>query len=249
MTELKNKTNEPGAGSSSSALVHILGVLLVFCVYRVFQELSQNLLFRFCHYLTYAGKIDADKANLIGAAVVGSILWGCGAVLLVMCGLKLYKLSPEDIGWRKSGHGNFRKVLAGVIGAPVCCFLFRIFVVYMRYKHLPDLSLKAPVFATLTSYYSVITAAGTGALIEELFFRGLIQTALERKINFKYSLIITAVLFTLTHSYKIHDWYIVLIFIVQGLLYGLLKKWDGSLWSSTVAHGFFNFCLRWFPTI
>ncbi|MCG2726912.1 MAG: CPBP family intramembrane metalloprotease [Elusimicrobia bacterium] len=250
MNELDDFFKKIDNSEESSKIFYILGILLIFCVHYLLSRFSQSLIIDFYNHLLLVKKFTIDKADFISLISVVTVFWGA-AVLLVIGGLKLYALSPKDIGWKKTNIKNAWKILIGIISVPIYKFLFCVIVVHIQYGCLTHFSFKVnqPAFDTLMFYYFAIFTIFIGPIVEELFFRGFIQTALGKKLDFKYALFITAFLFALNHSYKIHHWYTALNFFAIGLLCGLLKKWDGTLWSSIVAHSFLGFSAKWIPVI
>ncbi len=250
MNELHDFFKKINNSEESSKIFYILGILLIFCVYYILLRFSQSLIIDFYNYLLLIKKFSIDKADFISLISVVTVFWGA-AVLLTIGGLKLYALSLKDIGWRKTNIKSLWKILVGIISVPIYKFLFCVIVVHIQYGCLTQFSFKVnqPDFDTLMFYYFLIYSLMIVPIVEELFFRGFIQTTLEKKLNFKHALLITAFLFALSHSHKIHHWYTFLEYFSSGLLYGLLRKWDGTLWSSIFAHSFLNFTAKWFPVI
>ena len=69
--------------------------------------------------------------------------------------------------------------------------------------------------------------------IEEVFYRGFLQTALSRKMNSFSAITLTATLFTAAHigiSKSLSQVF------ASALIYGLLRKWGNSLWNPIAAH-------------
>jgi uncharacterized protein len=60
------------------------------------------------------------------------------------------------------------------------------------------------------------------AIPEELFFRGLLQNLLEPRVGYRVSLLITAIIFGLSHFNKPHsfNWRYVLLATISGIFYG-----------------------------
>lgn len=80
--------------------------------------------------------------------------------------------------------------------------------------------------------FSFLLIACLPALAEEFMFRGVIQKELIRGIGVIGGIIVTALLFALTHFQPVH--FIGLFFF--GLILGLLRFWSGNLWYSVLGH-------------
>lgn len=79
---------------------------------------------------------------------------------------------------------------------------------------------------------NIITMALIPAFVEEMFFRGWIQTSLSRHINPHLAVIVTAVTFSALHFQP-------LAFLPRaafGLIYGYILLRSGSLWLTITAH-------------
>jgi uncharacterized protein len=77
------------------------------------------------------------------------------------------------------------------------------------------------------------------AVPEELFFRGWLQNLLERRLGRIPALVLTAVLFGLTHFNKraLHfNWRYVLLAAVAGIFYGRAWRQDRRIGSSAITH-------------
>jgi len=78
----------------------------------------------------------------------------------------------------------------------------------------------------------VVTVILAAPIAEELFFRGFMQPALERRIGFIPALLATSALFSAIHLDPVG-----FIGLMQlGMLFGLLRHATGSLWPSMMAH-------------
>jgi hypothetical protein len=77
------------------------------------------------------------------------------------------------------------------------------------------------------------------AVPEELFFRGWVQNLLERRIGRTAALIVTAVLFGLSHFNKraVHfNWRYVLMAAIAGFFYGRAWRCERRVGASAVTH-------------
>jgi uncharacterized protein len=77
------------------------------------------------------------------------------------------------------------------------------------------------------------------AVPEELFFRGWLQNLLERRIGRSLALVLTAVLFGLSHGNKraLHfNWRYVLLATVAGIFYGRAWRHERRVGASSITH-------------
>ena len=77
------------------------------------------------------------------------------------------------------------------------------------------------------------------AVPEELFFRGWLQNLLERRLGRRPALIVTAILFGLSHFNKrvaLFNWRYVLLAAVAGVFYGRAWRQDRRVGASAITH-------------
>jgi membrane protease YdiL (CAAX protease family) len=77
------------------------------------------------------------------------------------------------------------------------------------------------------------------ALPEEIFFRGWMQNLFERKVGRSYALVITAVLFGLSHFNKravLFNWRYVLLAAIAGIFYGRAWRAERRVAASAITH-------------
>lgn len=92
----------------------------------------------------------------------------------------------------------------------------------------------APIASTgLLTALSIVVM---GPLAEELMFRGVIQTRLERAMPVWAAVVLQAVLFGVTHGTPVQMAYAFLM----GLVFGLLRSRTGSILPGLAAHAAFN---------
>jgi len=82
-----------------------------------------------------------------------------------------------------------------------------------------------------------LLVAVVGPLIEEFYFRGLIQRALERRFGPAVAIGAAAALFGFVH---LHGWPWMLQPFALGLLWGWLAWATRSIWAAVIAHGAWN---------
>ena len=81
-------------------------------------------------------------------------------------------------------------------------------------------------------FFNIFLIAIIPAIGEEVFFRGAIQGVLQRKLNVKLAIWITAVVFSAIHM----QFYGFVPRMLLGVFLGYLLVWSGNLWLSIVAH-------------
>jgi hypothetical protein len=76
------------------------------------------------------------------------------------------------------------------------------------------------------------------AVPEELFFRGILQNLLERRIGRRGALVLTAVLFGLSHFHKgaAFNWRYVLLATIAGIFYGRAWRAERKVLTSSITH-------------
>lgn len=90
-----------------------------------------------------------------------------------------------------------------------------------------------------------ITAGAVSAIVEEVFFRGWLQTLLARKLPFSAALLLTTALFAVSHRIA-HPEPIFLATFFPGLVMGLLRHRHGTVTSAALYHGLGNLWAVWF---
>lgn len=87
----------------------------------------------------------------------------------------------------------------------------------------------------------IISAVVMAPLIEEILFRGILQTSLLRVLHGRRwaALVIAAALFAVVHWWVV-PWHNLLVLFVLGLAWGYLYERTGSLLAPILAHAVFN---------
>ena len=164
-------------------------------------------------------------------------------IALVLLGLRLYGLKTSEIGWKLPA--SFKKIIAGICLAVAFKFAREVFIA----GGVTGVSVGMNVFWSKLhnslAYYFLFVVPFVSPVFEELFYRGFVYTVMRKKLGRKVSVIITACLFTVLHTNKLEFSFNTELFI-DGIVYGLLREWDGSVWSSVAAHSTHNLLLSWF---
>jgi membrane protease YdiL (CAAX protease family) len=77
---------------------------------------------------------------------------------------------------------------------------------------------------------------------EEILFRGLLYGGLSRKMHALWAMVISSLVFAVSHQYAISG--LVFVFL-YGLVFCWLYKRTGSLWPGILAHGLYNGLITW----
>jgi membrane protease YdiL (CAAX protease family) len=88
----------------------------------------------------------------------------------------------------------------------------------------------------LQSLLLFVVIGGSGPLVEEIFYRGLIFRTLRKVSSRTSTLWVSSLLFVTAHP-SLQDWPSLLL---VGLVLGSLRAADGNLWSAVGAHATFN---------
>ncbi len=234
---------------NSSKKAAIWGIFFIFFVYFILLFFPAKLLFKFVNYIVSGHEINNDIIAFVSGMLINVVFLKSAVILLILFVLKLYNLTPEDIGWSKIK--SIWKILVGIIIVFIYHVLCPIGILFSKNKCLPTcfIEVKFPTFVNLEPWYLLILAILIAPVIEELFFRGFIQTSLEKKLNFVDALFITSMLFAALHFHRINHIHDFFVFFGHGLIYGLLRKWDNSLWSCSIAHIALNISSNWLPVI
>lgn len=82
----------------------------------------------------------------------------------------------------------------------------------------------------------------TAGLREELFYRGIVQTALQKKYDYKIALLTTTLLFTLSHVQYIYYGQIrgLMLIAFAGIIFGSIFIYTNSIVFTAVIHGLYD---------
>lgn len=168
---------------------------------------------------------------LIGACVIVSRRRGTGSLVRDFA----WRFRPRDIGFGLAGSLAGR-VMAGVVVAPIPAPFFDL--------RAPDRSFFEEVVDGSAEWVVLVAIVVVGApLVEELFFRGLLQPRLVARFGTARGLTATAILFGAAH---LAAWQgtITLLYALSvagaGMVLGVIRHYSATLGAPTMAHAFFN---------
>jgi membrane protease YdiL (CAAX protease family) len=169
--------------------------------------------------------------GLVGACVVVSRRRGTGSLARDFG----WRMRPIDIGFGLAGSLAARAI-SGVVVSPI--------PTPFRHVRAPDRSVFDKVAHGAGGWIVLVLIVCIGApLVEELFFRGLMQSRLVEVAGPVGGIVATSVLFGAAH---LTAWQGALTFVYAlavaggGLVLGLMRHLLGRLGPSTWAHAFFN---------
>jgi len=243
--EVTNKfTRYLAAGRvASSPLVYFGGILLLYLL----RFVPNIYLFKADFYLFnhYAPASFAKYSWQFVATIVRFVVVVDLTLYLIFLGTRFYNVSMADIGWKKPGkYWRIPLAISAAIGLIIAKHL-AYSLYYSGTWHLVFAAsyLWSRLHNPMAYYWLFIVPLAS--VIEELFYRGLIYTLLQKKINWILAVVVTSLLFTFSHT----DGF-VLVFnpwiFLAGLFYGLLRKWDDSIWVVVAAHFANNLVASWF---
>lgn len=170
-------------------------------------------------------------SGLVGACILVSRRRGTGSLV-------------RDFGWRMRRIDVGLGLAGSVAGRVVSAIIVSPVPAPFRHVHAPDRSVIDRVAHGPGSWAIVVVVVCVGApLVEELFFRGLMQTRLVEMVGPAGGIAATSVLFGAAH---LTAWQGSLTFVYAlavaggGLVLGLMRHLTGRLGTSTWAHAFFN---------
>jgi len=238
-----HKNNQLIWGVSLPGLKYFSGVAVVYSLYLCLN-ISFYQISDFIH-ANYAPSTYAKYAWDIRALITENIILQSLVIILILVGLKAYRITASDIGWE-----TLRK--NWTIPASL------VFILIYRVVFEAAISLYNGGSWNLTfsasylwsrlhnpmAYYWLLFVPVV-SIFEELFFRGLLFTLLEKKISWQFTIIATALLFSASHTNG-SSWNFDLNTFICGLIFGAMRKLDGSLWPSITAHLGNNIIANWF---
>jgi membrane protease YdiL (CAAX protease family) len=132
-------------------------------------------------------------------------------------------------------RGDLKVVVLAVL--PLLALMWSTAVLAPPYVTMPDQStLERLADAPLGALRLVAIAVLVAPLVEELFFRGLIQRTIERSGGAAVAIVVTSCLFALVHCAP----GLLPQHFAAGLVLGYVVRATGSLWSGVLLHALYN---------
>lgn len=242
MQNIIQQNTNPDGDNKLSARMPFAVLAAVLILNQAFYLLSGRLHQHIFNYFTGAGQ---DKYAVdFAITIVKNILIIGWQILLISFSLKLCPLTQADIGWRLPKH--FGKIASGILILIAYRLLKTIFWGDTDGTFSPHLGLSG-FWSALNNpvvYYHLIVVPFVSPLFEELIYRGLVFSILEKRLGWRWAVFGSALFFSAFHTSSIISFSFEIF--IKGIIYGLLRKWDGSIWSSTAAHCTNNLLASWF---
>ena len=242
MQNIIQQNTNPDGDNKLSARMPFAVLAAVLVLNQAFYLLSGRLHPHIFNFFTGAG-YDKYAVDFV-ITIVKNILIIGWQILLILSSLRLCHLTQADIGWRLPKH--FRKIASGVLILIAYRLLKTIFWGNTDATFSLHLGLSG-FWSTLNNpvvYYHLIVVPFVSPLFEELIYRGLVFSIIEKRLGWRWAVFGSALFFSAFHTSSIISFSLEIF--IKGLIYGLLRKWDGSIWTSTAAHCTNNLLASWF---
>lgn len=234
--------HNPGGELHSSAWMYYAALILILALNQAFYLLSGRL---HPHVFNYFSNEAYNKYTLDFTITIAKnisiITW---QILLIFLSLRFYGLSQTEIGWRPPKQ--FKKIAAGAL----LLISYRLLEIVFFENGVSTFSLHVGLSGFWNAldnpvvYYHLIIVPFVSPLFEELIYRGLIFSILEKRLGWRWAVFGSALFFSAFHTSSIISFSFGIF--IKGIIYGLLRKWDGSIWTSVAAHSTNNLLASWF---
>ena len=147
------------------------------------------------------------------------------------------RFRPDVLGLLRRVRGTAVALAAALLAAwPFACLL-HLFVTALQRMGMPEHRYSDDYLQAGYGWgVVVLSVVVQPAVVEELAFRGVIQSSLERVVRPGEAIFITALGFAIVHFSPV----MLFPLLVMGLYFGLLRRWTGSLWPPMFAHALHN---------
>lgn len=177
---------------------------------------------------------DMFKSGWRSVALIVGLLGVLDVGLILRVGLLgLGKVSLRGLGWRFDRVG--RDVALGVAGFALAAGVLIAALLVTGEHTLPSLGRAIASYSITERLIYLCIAVFGAALVEESLFRGYLQGALTEKIGLAPAIIVQAIVFDLMHM-NLRPASLV-VKLVFGIVFGVLRGRDRSLLAPAVAHG------------
>ncbi len=194
------------------------------------------------HHQPQAAPLSDSETVLYGAAMDLAVL----AAILTLTVTRPDGFRRMGIDWSRFPRGFLGGIFAIAVVLPLIFYVDALTQIALNWLHKspPPHDLLQILRAHPTPWLSaadVLSACVIAPLAEEMFFRGLVQTALRYLLKHPWpAVFLTAALFALVH----HWWTWPQIFFL-GICLGYVYERTGNLWASITLHALFNVTSMW----
>lgn len=168
-----------------------------------------------------------------------------GSFICIYLKNKIYVLNPIS----KINKSNILNILlSGLLGGALSC----IFISVVLFTTISNALMSMDIYIATHGLLTIIKRFGMSnfflvPMIEELFFRGLLYSALRRKKSMIFSMIISSLLFTLYHSHIIATLSIVDILgvFIPSMIFAFIYEKNNNILIPFIAHASYNIYLKY----
>ncbi|HEX8776479.1 MAG TPA: CPBP family intramembrane glutamic endopeptidase [Rhodanobacter sp.] len=227
----------PGIGGA-------LGLIALYFAMQVVTGFVTALLLGF-GYRVVRGATPVDLRALIARPDVSSVV-----VIITLCGAALVTLWAARVRWprlwsqaRPPGFGFTTPAAAYCVAAVALGLVVPLvggkLTELLAHGHAVPQDVKQLGGGAGTEFRIALTlaVASIGPLVEELLFRGVLLSALLRRLRTAWAMLASAALFALVHLPDLHWlWYALPNLALLGVVLAWLRLRSGSLWPAVIAH-------------
>ncbi len=227
----------PGIGSA-------LGLIALYFVLQVVTGFAAALLLGFGYRLVH-GATPVDLRTLVASPDASSVV-----VILTLCGAALGTLWVARTRWPRlwpqatpPGFGFSTPAAAYCLAALLLGLTVPLLggklTELLAHGHAVPQDVKQLGSGASPGLRIALTLAvvSIGPLVEELLFRGVLLSALLRRLRAGWAALASAALFALVHLPDLHWlWYAVPNLVLLGVVLAWLRLRSGSLWPAVIAH-------------
>jgi membrane protease YdiL (CAAX protease family) len=228
-------------------IAHALGMIVLYFVLQLAFGIVVSLLMGFAYNITHHGAAPGDVQAAMANADTKCVL-----VVLVLLGSAIVTLwlvhrlwpqswpqvQPPGFGFAAPSAAIWYAIAVAVglltplIGGKLTELLAHGHAVPQDVKQIGgDAGFGFRIALTLG-------VVSIGPLVEELLFRGVLLSALLRRLRVVWAMLASAALFALVHLFDLHWlWYALPNLALLGMVLAWLRLRSGSLWPSVIAHG------------
>lgn len=177
---------------------------------------------------------NGHTAALVGYLAQVVLVYDLTLIAATWLGLRMLGINLQEIGWKKPESAT--RIFASVLIMTAVVFSGGIISALLKSGSFHGYTLGLSESfrnAGFASAYIILFVKVFNTPIEELFYRGFIQTALGKNLHASWAIVLTASLFAIAHIGINKS--ITQVFI-SGLIYSLLRNWGNSLWNPIAAH-------------